>query len=67
MQHIVSGADWFAYWLTEADWHDIKLPREMSDVADIAKQLADFDAVAIGESEKPDEDRKSTRLNSSHT
>ena len=55
LQHIVSGADWFAYWLTEADWHDIKLPREMSDVADIAKQLADFDAVAIGESEKPDE------------
>jgi len=55
LQHIVSGADWFAYWLTEADWHDIKLPQEMSDVADIAKQLADFDAVAIGESEKPDE------------
>ena len=27
----------------------------MSDVADIAKQLADFDAIAIGESEKPDE------------
>ena len=55
LQHIVSGADWFAYWLTEADWHDIKLPQGMSDVAEIAKQLADFDAVAIGESERPDE------------
>ena len=55
LQHIVSGSDWFAYWLTGADWHDIKLPHAMSEVAEIAQLLEKFDAVAIGESEKTDE------------
>ena len=55
LQHIVSGADWFAYWLTGTDWHDIKIPHSILEVAEIGQLLENFDVVAIGESEKSDE------------
>lgn len=71
LQHIVSGADWFSYRLTNADWSDIKLPQTMSDVAPLAKQLDRLDRVVLSASHEPDaeisqsiEGKEVTRLRS---
>ena len=43
LQHIVSGADWYVYCLTQAPWRDIQLPQSMADLDLLKEQLAEFD------------------------
>ncbi len=44
LQHIVSGADWYVYCLGIAPWHDIPLPISVSEISELTKSLAKFDA-----------------------
>lgn len=47
-EHIVGGADWYAYGLGIRDWSDFKKPETMSDVKDLALKLAEVDALLLG-------------------
>ena len=55
LQHIVGGADWYVYCLTETPWRDIKLPELMTDLNLLQGHLAEFDAKIFSQSELPDE------------
>ena len=55
LQHIVGGADWYVYCLTETPWRDIKLPESMTDLNLLQQHLAEFDAKISSQSELPDE------------
>lgn len=55
LQHIVEGADWYSYCLTEAPLRDIELPASMSDVNLLEAQIAEFDARISSQAELPDE------------
>lgn len=55
LQHIVGGADWYVFCLTEAPWRDIKLPESMTGLNLLQEQLAEFDAKISNQSELPDE------------
>lgn len=54
LHHIINGADWFSYCLTQAMWTDIKIPSSMNDVAELAKLLATLDERIISQDELPD-------------
>lgn len=56
LQHIVQGADWYVYCLTETPWRDIKMPESMTDLNLLQEQLAEFDAKISSQSDLPDED-----------
>ena len=55
LQHIVSGADWYVYCLTETPLREIKLPDSMADLNLLQQHLAEFDAKIFSQSELPDE------------
>ncbi len=55
LQHIVNGADWYVYCLTEAHWRDIKFPKSMSDLDLLKEQLAEFDQKIADQAGLPDE------------
>ncbi len=55
LQHIVGGADWYVYCLTETPLRDIKLPESMKDLNLLQQNLAEFDAKISTQSELPDE------------
>ena len=55
LQHIVSGADWYVFCLTETPWRDIKYPESMAGLDLLQEQLAEFDAKISSQSELPDE------------
>lgn len=55
LQHIVRGADWFVFCLTETPWRDIKFPESMTSLNLLQEQLAEFDAKISSQSELPDE------------
>ena len=55
LQHIVGGADWYVYCLTQTPWRDIKLPESMEDLNLLQQHLAEFDARIFSQSELPDE------------
>ena len=55
LQHIVGGADWYVYCLTETPLRDIKLPESMTDLNLLQQHLAEFDAKISTQSELPDE------------
>ena len=55
LQHIVGGADWYVYCLTETPWRDIELPESMRDLNLLQQHLAEFDAKISSQSELPDE------------
>lgn len=52
LQHIVGGADWYQYCLTQKEWSDIPKPAKGSDVPVLAKMLSQFDATIISEAAK---------------
>jgi len=54
LQHIVNGADWYVYCLTELPWSDIILPKTMSEIDVLKAQLADFDAKISSQADLPD-------------
>jgi uncharacterized damage-inducible protein DinB len=54
LQHIVEGADWYVFCLTEAPERNIKLPESMKDLNLLREQLAEFDAKISSQSELPD-------------
>ncbi len=55
IQHIVSGADWYVYCLTEAMWSEVPTPSVIADVPALAKLLAECDAAILSQAELPDE------------
>ncbi len=55
LQHIVGGADWYVYCLTETPLRDIELPESMTDLNLLQQHLAEFDAKISTQSELPDE------------
>ena len=55
LQHIVGGADWYVFCLTETPWRDFKLPESMTDLNLLQEQLAEFDAKIFSQAELPDE------------
>ena len=54
LQHIVGGADFFVFCLTEASMRERKLPESMTDLNSLQVQLAEFDAKFLSQSELPD-------------
>ena len=54
LQHIVGGADFFVFCLTEASMRERKLPESMTDLNSLQVQLAEFDAKIFSQSELPD-------------
>jgi uncharacterized damage-inducible protein DinB len=58
LKHIVDGADWYVYCLTEQHWTDRNDPKTWEDVQALARELAAFDARILSES--ADEDRPMT-------
>ena len=55
LQHIVGGADYFVFCLTEAPTRERKLPESMTDLNPLQEQLAEFDSKFLSQSELPDE------------
>ena len=55
LQHIVGGADFFVFCLTEAPMRERKLPESMTDLNLLQVQLAEFDSKILSQSEFPDE------------
>ena len=55
LQHIVGGADWCVFCLTEAPMRERKLPESMTDLNSLQVQLAEFDSKIFSQSELPDE------------
>ena len=55
LQHIVGGADWCVFCLTEAPLRDIELPKTMTSLNSLQVQLAEFDSKILSQSELPDE------------
>ncbi len=54
LQHIVGGADWYVYCLTQAPWRDIKLPKSMADLDLLKEQLLEFDTKIATQALLPD-------------
>ena len=55
LQHIVGGADWYVFCLTEAPLRNIELPESMASLNSLQEQLAEFDSKIVSQSELPDE------------
>lgn len=55
LQHIVGGADFFVFCLTEAPMRERKLPESMKDLNSLQVQLVEFDSKFLSQSELPDE------------
>ena len=66
LQHIVGGADYFVFCLTEAPMRERKLPESapmrerklpesMTDLNSLQEQLTEFDSMILSQSELPDE------------
>ena len=55
LQHIVGGADWYVFCLTETPCRDIELPESMTSLNALQEQLAKFDSKILSQSELPDE------------
>ena len=55
LQHIVGGADYFVFCLTEAPMRERKLPESMTGLNSLQVQLAEFDSKFLSASELPDE------------
>lgn len=55
LQHIVGGADFFVFCLTEAPMRERKLPESMTSLNSLQVQLAEFDSKFLSQSELPDE------------
>ena len=55
LQHIVGGADYLVYCLTEAPMRERKLPVSMTSLNALQIQLAEFDSKILAESELPEE------------
>lgn len=55
LQHIVGGADWYVFCLTETPWREIEMPNEMKDLDSLQEQLAEFDAKILSQEDLPDE------------
>ncbi len=51
-EHIVGGADWYAFGLGIRDWSDYELPKTMGDVEKLAVKLAEVDALLLAQAEK---------------
>lgn len=51
-EHILGGADWYAYGLGIRDWSDIEQPATMMDVKSLALKLAEVDALLLQEADK---------------
>jgi len=54
LQHIVNGADWYVYCLTESPWSNIILPKTISEIDVLKAQLADFDAKIASQADLAD-------------
>ena len=55
LQHIVGGADWNVFCLTEAPCRDIELPASMTSLNSLQEQLVEFDSKILSQAELPDE------------
>lgn len=55
LQHIVGGAEWCVFYLTESPRRGIDLPESMADLNFLQEQLAEFDAEISSQSEMLDE------------
>jgi len=55
LQHIVGGADWYVYCLTQAPLGDQKKPADMDDVRSLATELAGYDEAIASQASLPDE------------
>jgi len=55
LQHIVGGADWYVYCLTQAPLGDQKKPADMDDVRSLAAELAGYDEAIASQASLPDE------------
>ena len=55
LQHIVGGADWYVYCLTQAPLGDQKKPADMDDVRSLAGELAGYDEAIASQASLPDE------------
>ena len=55
LQHLVEGAEWFAFCSCQNPWRPRIRPTTMEDVATLASELAELDALLIGESAREDE------------
>lgn len=55
MQHIVGGANWYIFCLTEAPLRNIELPESMVSLNSLQEQLAELDSKIFSQSELPDE------------
>lgn len=54
LQHIVGGADWYVFCLTEAPLGEIKLPNTMQDLDILKEQLAEFDEKILNQANLPE-------------
>ena len=55
LQHIVGGADWYVYCLTQTPLGDQKKPADMDDVRSLAVELAGYDEAIASQASLPDE------------
>ncbi len=55
LQHIVGGADWYVYCLTQAPLGDQKKPADMDDVRSLAAEVARYDEAIASQASLPDE------------
>ena len=55
LQHIVEGADWYVFCLTQAPMEVRKLPESIASLNSLQEQLAEFDSKILSQSELPDE------------
>ncbi len=55
LQHIVGGADWYVFCLTQAPLQDIQLPESIASLNSLQEQLAEFDSKIFSQSDLPDE------------
>lgn len=54
LQHIVGGADYLVFCLTEAPMRERRLPESMTDLNSLQEQLTEFDSKILSQSELPD-------------
>lgn len=54
LQHIVSGAEWYCHCANGYQWFERIVPTTMADVATLAAQLAELDAIILAEVERDD-------------
>lgn len=55
LQHIVEGAEWYAFCLNQNPWRPRVRPSTASDVAPLLTELQELDALILTEAQKDDE------------